>query len=70
VREGLYSYTRQHLRQWLADNRSGAADSLITYGNRNNGAPRLGAERRTVWISGPIPWEATVEPFHGIGYIK
>jgi enolase-phosphatase E1 len=30
VREGLYGYTRQHLRQWLADNRSGAADSVIT----------------------------------------
>jgi enolase-phosphatase E1 len=30
VREGLYGYTRQHLSQWLADNRSGAADSVIT----------------------------------------
>jgi len=29
VREGLYGYTRQHVRQWLADNRSGAADSVI-----------------------------------------
>jgi enolase-phosphatase E1 len=29
VREGLYGYTRQHLAQWLADNRSGAADSVI-----------------------------------------
>jgi len=29
VREDLYGYTRQHVRQWLADNRSGAADSVI-----------------------------------------
>jgi len=30
VRDGLYGYTRQHLAQWLADNRSGAADAVIT----------------------------------------
>jgi enolase-phosphatase E1 len=29
VREGLYSYTRHHLGQWLADNVGGAADSVI-----------------------------------------
>ena len=30
VREGLYGYTRQHLKQWLADNPRGAADSVIS----------------------------------------
>jgi enolase-phosphatase E1 len=29
VREGLYGCTRQHVAQWLAENRSGAADSVI-----------------------------------------
>jgi enolase-phosphatase E1 len=29
VREGLYDYTRRHLRQWLADNLGGAADLVI-----------------------------------------
>jgi enolase-phosphatase E1 len=30
VREGLYGYTRQHLRHWLVDNPGGAADSVIS----------------------------------------
>ncbi|MGA7055492.1 MAG: acireductone synthase [Mycobacterium sp.] len=30
VREGLYGYTRQHLKQWLVDNPGGAADSVIS----------------------------------------
>jgi enolase-phosphatase E1 len=29
VRESLYGYTRQHLRQWLIDNSGGDADSVI-----------------------------------------
>lgn len=29
VREDLYDYTRSHLGQWLAENRDGAADSVI-----------------------------------------
>lgn len=30
VRDGLYGYTRQHLPRWLAENRGGAADSVIS----------------------------------------
>ncbi|MBF6328204.1 acireductone synthase [Nocardia transvalensis] len=30
VREDLYGYTRERLPQWLADNRGGAADAVIT----------------------------------------
>jgi enolase-phosphatase E1 len=29
VRDGLYNYTRQNLRKWLADNLGGAADPVI-----------------------------------------
>lgn len=29
VREDMYGYTRQHLARWLADNRSGAAQSVL-----------------------------------------
>jgi enolase-phosphatase E1 len=42
VREGLYSYTRQHLRQWLADNVGGDADSVIAQTRELSAQPDAG----------------------------
>ena len=42
VREGLYSYTRQHLGQWLADNVGGPADSVIAQTRELSAQPDAG----------------------------
>jgi enolase-phosphatase E1 len=42
VREGLYSYTRQHLSQWLTDNVGGPADSVIAQTRELSAQPDAG----------------------------
>jgi enolase-phosphatase E1 len=43
VRDGLYGYTRQHLAQWLADNRTEATALVIKETRELAGQPNAGA---------------------------
>ncbi|HEX4391270.1 MAG TPA: acireductone synthase, partial [Mycobacterium sp.] len=58
VREGLYSYTRQHLVQWLADNVGGAADSVIAQTRELSAQPDAGpievAEILCEWLDSDV----------------
>jgi enolase-phosphatase E1 len=58
VRDGLYGYTRQHLLQWLTDNASGAADSVITGTRELTGRPTADAaevaEILCTWLNSDV----------------
>jgi enolase-phosphatase E1 len=43
VRDGLYGYTRQHVREWLADNLGGTADAVISDTRKLAGRPKADA---------------------------
>ena len=58
VREGLYSYTRHHLGQWLADNVGGPADSVIAQTRELSEQPDAGpvevAEILCDWLDSDV----------------
>jgi enolase-phosphatase E1 len=62
VREGLYGYTRQHLPQWLADNRGGAADSVITATRALAGRPNAEAAEVAEILCGWLNSDVKAEP--------
>jgi enolase-phosphatase E1 len=62
VREGLYGYTRQHLPQWLADNRGGAADSVITATRELAGRPNADAAEVAEILCGWLNSDVKAEP--------
>ena len=61
VREGLYEYTRAHVKQWLADNPGGAADSVIAETRALAGQPDAGpaevAEILCSWLDSDVKAE-------------
>ena len=58
VRESLYSYTRQHLSQWLADNVGGPADLVIAQTRELSAQPDAGpvevAEILCEWLDSDV----------------
>ncbi len=62
VREGLYGYTRQHLRQWLVDNRGGAADSVITGTRELAGRPTADTAEMAEILCGWLNSDVKAEP--------
>ena len=62
VREGLYGYTRQHLPQWLADNYSGAADSVISGTRELAGRPNADAAEVAEILCGWLNSDVKAEP--------
>jgi enolase-phosphatase E1 len=58
VREGLYSYTRQHLGQWLVDNVGGPADSVMAQTRELSEQPDAGpvevAEILCDWLDSDV----------------
>jgi enolase-phosphatase E1 len=62
VREGLYGYTRQHLRQWLADNCGGAADSVIAGTRELAGRPDADAAEVAEILCGWLNSDMKAEP--------
>jgi enolase-phosphatase E1 len=62
VREGLYGYTRQHLKQWLTDNPGGAADSVITGTRELAGRPNADATEVAEILRGWLNSDVKAEP--------
>jgi enolase-phosphatase E1 len=62
VREGLYGYTRQHLRQWLADNQGGTANSVITQTRELAGRPDADAAEVAEILCGWLNSDVKAEP--------
>jgi enolase-phosphatase E1 len=62
VREGLYGYTRQHLRQWLVQNCGGAADSVITETRELTGRPDADAAAAAEILRGWLNSDVKAEP--------
>ena len=62
VREGLYGYTRQRLLRWLADNRSGAADSVITSTRELAGRPDADTAEVAEILCGWLNADVKAEP--------
>lgn len=62
VRQGLYGYTRQHLQQWLAGNRDGAAGPVITATRQLAGRPHAGADEVAEILAGWLDSDVKAEP--------
>lgn len=62
VREGLYGYTRQHLAQWLVDNRGGPADSVIIGTRELVGRPSADAAEVAEILCGWLDSDVKAEP--------
>lgn len=62
VRDGLYGYTRQHIRRWLAENPGGAADSVIASTRELAGRPSAGAAEVADILCGWLDSDVKAEP--------
>jgi enolase-phosphatase E1 len=62
VREDLYGYTRTHLAQWVADNRGGAADSVIAATRELAGRPDAGVGEVAEILGGWLDSDVKAEP--------
>jgi enolase-phosphatase E1 len=62
VRESLFGYARQHLRQWLVDNRGGTADSVVSQTRELAGRPDADVVEVAEILCGWLNSDVKVEP--------
>jgi enolase-phosphatase E1 len=62
VRQGLYGYTRQHLRRWLLDNLGGPADPVITVTRELSGRLHADAVEVAEILRGWLDSDVKAEP--------
>lgn len=62
VREDLYGYTRTHLPQWLAQNRGGVADVVLSETRELAGEPRADAARVAQILCGWLDSDVKAAP--------